>query len=219
MTASAREGRDTLPPGTVLAGRYELRYVLGRGGSSVVYAARDERGGDVAVKLLDPEPEHRFVERQRLLREARLTRTIRHESIVTVRDAGELDDGRAFLVMERLKGRTVADRMSGLFWMPMDETLAVASQLLEALDCAHALGIVHRDVNPANVFLLDGDEVRIKLIDFGIGRDLGNPTSRVTQPDIVVGTLGYMAPEALLGDDPSIGSDVYGAGATIYEML
>ncbi len=219
MTASPREERDTLRPGTVLAGRYELRYVLGRGGSSVVYAARDERGADVAVKLLDPEPEHRVVERARMLREARITRSLRHRSIVTVRDAGELEDGRAFLVMERLKGRTVADRMSGLFWMPIDEALAVAGQLLEALDCAHEVGIVHRDVNPSNVFLLDGDEVRIKLIDFGIGRDLGNPMSRVTQPDIVVGTLGYMAPEALLGDEPSVRSDVYGAGATIYEML
>ncbi len=185
----------------------------------MVYAARDERGVDLAVKLLDPEPDHRAVERQRMLREARLTRSLRHRSIVTVRDAGELADGRAYLVMERLKGRTVADRMGGVFWMPMDDVLAIASQLLEALDCAHEVGIVHRDVNPANVFLLDGDEVRIKLIDFGIGRDLGNPQSRVTQPDVVVGTLGYMAPEALLGDEPTVRSDVYGAGATIYEML
>lgn len=219
MTHRAPDGRETLRPGTVLGGRYELRYVLGRGGSSVVYAARDEQGADVAVKLLDPEPEHRVIERQRLLREARLTRSLRHRSIVTVRDAGELPDGRAYLVMERLRGRTLADRMTGLFWMPIDEALAIAGQLLEALDCAHEVGIVHRDVNPANIVLLDGEEGGMKLIDFGIGRDLGNPQSRVTQPDVVVGTLGYMAPEALLGDEPSVYSDIYGAGATIYEML
>ncbi|MBX3272976.1 MAG: serine/threonine protein kinase [Sandaracinaceae bacterium] len=219
MTHREREGRDTLRPGTILAGRYELRYVLGRGGSSVVYAARDEAGADVAVKLLDPEPEHRAIERARMLREARLTRSLRHPSIVSLRDAGELDDGRAFLVMERLRGRTIADRIRGAFWLPLEEVIPIAAQLLEALACAHGLGVVHRDVNPSNVFLLDGDEVRVKLIDFGIGRDLGNPESRVTQPDVVVGTLGYMAPEALLGDEPTERSDVYGAGATIYEML
>ncbi len=184
-----------------------------------MYAARDEKGCSVAVKLLDPEPEHRATERQRMLREARLTRSLDHHGIVRVCDGGELSDGRAYLVMEHLHGRTVADRMSGVFWMPIEEALTVSRQLLEALGSAHALGVVHRDVNPANVFLLDGDAIRTKLIDFGIGRDLGNPKSRVTEPDVVCGTLGYMAPEQLFGDEPSVRSDLYSAGATIYEML
>jgi len=203
----------------VLAGRYSIRYVLGRGGSSVVYAARDEDGTDVAVKLLDPEPQHRATERERMLREARLTQSLDHHGIVRVSDGGELDDGRTFLVMEHLRGRTVADRMNSVFWMPIDEALAVSAQLLEALASAHEFGVIHRDVNPANVFLLDGEEVRMKLIDFGIGRDLGNPRSRVTEPNVVCGTIGYMAPEQLFGDDPSVRSDLYSAGATIYEML
>ena len=210
---------DTLRPGRLLAGRYAIRYVLGRGGSSVVYAARDEAGAPVAVKLLDPEPAHRATDRQRMLREARLTRSLDHHGIVRVRDEGELEDGRTFLVMEHLHGRTVADRMNSVFWMPLEEAISVSRQLLDALESAHALGVVHRDVNPANVFLLDGEGVRVKLIDFGIGRDLGNPKSRVTEPDVVCGTLGYMAPEQLFGDDPCVRSDIYSAGATIYEML
>lgn len=184
-----------------------------------MYAGLDSDGADVAIKLLDPEPEHRAVERSRMLREARLTQEMDHPGIVRLMDSGELPDGRAYLVMERLFGRTLADRLLTCFWTPLDEALAIAAQLLSALDSAHGRGVVHRDVNPSNVLLLDGDGVKTKLIDFGIGRDLGNPQSRVTQPDVVVGTLGYMAPEQLFGDDPCVRSDVYGAGATLYEML
>lgn len=209
-----------MPPGTTVAERYELRYVLGEGGSSIVYAARDLRnGGDVAVKVIDPEPEHRVIERERMFREARITEQLSHAGIVRLVDVGALPGGKAFLVMERLVGHTLAHRMEACFWMPLDEASSVARQLLAALAAAHEVGVVHRDVNPANVFLLDGEEVRLKLIDFGIGRDLGDPQSRVTHPDIVVGTLGYIAPEQLFGDDPSIRSDIYGVGATLYEIL
>jgi len=219
MTERGRDGSPTLRPGSVLAGRYRIRRVIGRGGSSVVYAGLDSDGTDVAIKLLDPEPEHRVVERSRMLREARITEGLDHSGIVRLVDSGELPGGRAYLVMERLFGRTLADRLLTCFWTPLDEALEIAAQLLSALDSAHARGVVHRDVNPSNVFLLDGEPVRAKLIDFGIGRDLGNPQSRVTQPDVVVGTLGYMAPEQLFGDEPCVRSDVYGAGATLYEML
>lgn len=219
MTLRTRDGKETLRPGSYVADRYRIRRVIGRGGSSVVYAAWDEDGEHVALKVLDPEPGHRVTERQRMLREARITGAMRHPGIVHMREAGELADGQAFLVMERLFGRTLSDRMNGVFWLPVEECLEVAAQLLAALDFAHSHGVVHRDVNPANVFLLDGETIQTKLIDFGIGRDLGNPQSRVTEPDVVVGTLGYMAPEQLFGEEPTVQTDVYGAGATIYEML
>lgn len=220
MTDRPTKRRSVLPPGTCIAERYELRAVLGEGGSSLVYAARDLRTGDeVAIKVLDPEPEHRATERERMFREARITEQLCHDGIVRVREAGPLPGGKAYLVMERLVGRTLAHRMSSCFWVPLEEAFEVAGQLLDALAAAHDFCVVHRDVNPANVFLLDGDGVRVKLIDFGIGRDLGDPQSRVTAPDVVVGTLGYMAPEQLFGDGPSIRSDIYGVGATLYEML
>jgi len=212
------------PAGTRVAGRYEIRSVLGHGGSSIVYEARDlESGRAVALKVLDAAPERgaaeRAVERERMFREARIGGQLRHEGIVRVLDAGPLEGGEAFLVMERLEGHTLGRRMQGCFWLPLEDALEIATQLLSALGAAHAAGVVHRDVNPANVFLLGGSELRVKLIDFGIGRHLGDPSTRVTQPDVVVGTLGYMAPEQLFGDSPTIRSDLYGVGATLYEML
>ncbi len=213
--------RTTLPAGTRLLSRYVIRGVLGRGGSATVYEADDTEGdGLCAVKVLDPEPEHRDAERERMLREARLLAAVRHDGIVRVRDGGLLDGGRAYLVMERLDGRTLADRMEECFWLPLDEAVAIAEQLLEALEAAHAAGVIHRDVKPSNVFLTRGGaRPRTKLIDFGIGVDLGDPTGRLTAPGVVVGTLGYMAPEQLFGDEPTARSDVYAAGATMYEML
>ena len=221
MSGSTPRTRSTLPPGTVLSDRYRLAEVLGRGGSSTVYAGVDARSGaSVAVKVLDPEPAHRSTERERLFREARICAGIQHDGIVRVLDSGPLPDGRAYLVMERLEGRTLACRLEGCFWLPLEEAVPVAAQLLAALEAAHRAGVVHRDVKPDNVFLLGrGDGARVKLIDFGIGRDLGNPASRVTEPEVVVGTVGYMAPEQLFGDEPTVGSDVYAAGATLYEML
>lgn len=208
----------TLPPGTCIGDRYLLGPILGRGGSSVVYEAVDQQtGASVAAKVLDPEPEHRFTERERLFREARITAGLDHPGIVDVLDAGPLPDGRAFLVMERLLGHTLAQRLDGCFWMPLEEAVPIATALLSALDAAHRVGVIHRDVKPANVFLLQSGAV--KLIDFGIGRDLGDPASRVTAPDVVVGTLGYMAPEQLFGEDPNASTDVYALGATLYEAL
>jgi serine/threonine-protein kinase len=198
-----------------------IRGVLGRGGSPTVYEADDvESGGHSALMVLPPAPDHRDAERERMLREARLLGAVRHEGIVRVRDGGLLDGGRAYLVMERLDGRTLADRMEECFWLPLDEALGIAGQLLEALEAAHAAGVIHRDVKPSNVFLArGGGRLRTKLIDFGIGVDLGDPAGRLTAPGVVVGTLGYMAPEQLFGDEPTARSDVYAAGATMYEML
>lgn len=219
-----RPPRDALPLGAVVD-RYVLRRVIGRGGSATVYEAEDRASGEVvAVKVLDPEREDPArpgePERHRMLREARLTAALGHQAIVRVLDAGLLEGGRAFLVMERLAGRTLAQRMDECFWLPLDEACAVAAQLLDALEAAHAAGIVHRDVKPTNVFLLEeGPRARVKLIDFGIGVDLGDPSGRVTAPDVVLGTVGYMAPEQLFGDEPTVRSDVYAVGATLYEML
>jgi serine/threonine protein kinase len=206
-----------LPPGTWVRDRYVLGEALGRGGTSTVYAALDaSRDVEVAVKVLDAEMLGK--DRERMLREAKITAGLGHPGIVRVLDGGLLDAGRAFLVMERLRGRTLADRLDGCFWLPLDEAIAVAGQLLEALEAAHAASVLHRDVKPSNVFVSD-EPLLAKLIDFGIGVDLGDPRSRVTEPDVVVGTLGYLAPEQLFGDDASVRSDLYAAGATIYEML
>lgn len=214
--------RVILPPGTAVAERYVLGEVLGQGGSAIVYDAYDlDTRQEVAVKVLDSEHHRSATERERMFREARLASGISHESIVRVSDAGPLPDGSAYLVMERLAGRTLASRILECFWMPIEEAVAVAAQLLEALQVAHDHGVVHRDVNPSNIHLAEaqGEAPRIKLIDFGISRALADPMSRVTEDNVVVGTVGYMAPEQLFGDEPTERSDIYAAGATIYEVL
>lgn len=210
--------RTVLEPCSFVADRYVVGNVLGMGGSSVVYEGFDlvlER--EVAVKVLDPEPAHQRTERARMYREARLAGSIAHPAIVEVSDAGPLASGGAYLVMERLFGQTLAERLEGIFWLPFEEAVDLAEQLLHALEAAHAHGIVHRDVNPRNIHLSESGG--LKLIDFGISRPLGDPMSRVTEDDVVVGTLGYMAPEQLFGDEPTAASDIYAAGATLYEMF
>jgi eukaryotic-like serine/threonine-protein kinase len=208
-------------PGVRIAERYEIRSILGRGGTSTVYDAVDRQSERaVAVKVLDREPDPRRPERQRMLREARLLAQVGHHAIVRVIDGGTLEGDRAYLAMERLYGRTLADRMDDCFWLPLEEATSIAAQVLDALSAAHARAVLHRDVKPANIFVVDQrGPARIKLIDFGIGVDLADPRSRVTEPDVVVGTLGYLAPECLFGEDATVRSDVYAVGATIYEML
>ncbi len=222
MSYRRTKSRVILPPGTAVAERYVLGEVLGQGGSSVVYEGYDTVTEDeVALKLLDPEPGYAHTERERMYREARLAGGIQHRAIVRVTDAGPLPGGSAFLVMERLSGRSLASRLGERFWLPLDEALSIAAQILEALQVAHEHGVVHRDVNPSNIQLVSppGAPPRVKLIDFGISRRLADPMSRITEDNIVVGTVGYMAPEQLFGDEPTPRSDIYAAGATIYEVL
>ncbi|MGE0785564.1 MAG: serine/threonine-protein kinase [Sandaracinaceae bacterium] len=205
----------------MVAARYRLGEAIGTGGSSVVYEALDEHTGRlVALKILEPASGFAATERERIFREARLAGAIRHESIVEVFDAGPLDGGGAWLAMERLEGETLRSRLAECFWYPLEEGFDIARKLLCALEAAHAHGVVHRDVNPSNVILSDtASGTRLTLIDFGISRTLGDPRSRVTEENVVVGTLGYMAPELLFGDEPTARSDVYSAAATIYEVL
>ena len=224
--SGTRRVRSFLRPGTRLGGRYVVDRLVGSGGASMVYGGRDEETGrPVAVKVLDPAPEHREAERRRMFREARLTSALRHPHVVEIYGSGTVDHEppgrrRAFLVMELLAGLTVAQRLDDVFWMPLEAVQPIAAQLLDALGAIHRVGVVHRDVTPSNVFVTgETGREHIKLIDFGIGRDLGDPSSRVTAPDVVVGTLGYMAPEQLFGEPPCPLTDVYGAGATIYRML
>ncbi|MFK7991919.1 MAG: serine/threonine-protein kinase [Sandaracinaceae bacterium] len=199
-----------------VAGRYRLLRELGRGGTATVYAAMDEASGDeVALKLIHVDDDG--LHRARLFREARLLKSLQHPGVVRLLDCGGLPDGRAYLVMERLKGQTLRDRMDGCFWLPLEEVKALASSLFSALSAVHQLGVVHRDVKPSNVFL--GADGRVSLFDFGIGRDLGDPGSRLTAPGVVMGTVAYMAPERMFGVDGGPMADVYGVAATLYEAL
>jgi serine/threonine protein kinase len=196
----------------VLAGRYELGEVIGHGGMSVVRRGMDRQlQREVAVKLLRPAYAAHPESRRRFEEEARAAARISHPSVVTVFDSGE-DGEQAFLVMECLPGRTLADLLGG-GPLPEDQLRSLAIDLLGALAAAHAVGVVHRDVKPGNVLLTpDGSA---KLADFGIAKTTETPD--LTATGLVVGTAWYVAPERLAGRPASPASDLYSLGVVLYE--
>ncbi|HET9444097.1 MAG TPA: serine/threonine-protein kinase, partial [Acidimicrobiales bacterium] len=202
---------------TVMAGRYRLGDLLGRGGMADVYDAFDERlERPVAVKVLRPAMAANPRVRTRFEAEARCAARLSHPNVVAVFDTGE-DAGLPFLVMERLPGETLADRLAG---GPVDVgwALRVAGDVLTALHAAHTAGLVHRDVKPGNVLIArDG---RAKVADFGIAKSLDVAgTVDLTDANQVIGTPAYLAPERIAGQPATVRSDLYAVGVMLYEAL
>ena len=211
--------------GQVLKGKYRLVSVLGVGGMAIVYRAVHRNRAEFAVKILRPELNERLDVAQRFLREGYVANTVPHPGAVHVVDADVAEDGASFLVMELLDGvsvETLMDRSGGRLRPAV--ALAVAHGLLDVLASAHRVGIVHRDVKPANVFVTrDGS---VKVLDFGIARltdaETDGPASRRSGGQAAaIGTPAYMAPEqaAARSSDIEARTDVYGAGAMLFSML
>jgi serine/threonine-protein kinase len=200
-------------PGAPLGGRYLLLGLLGRGGMGEVYEADDLRlHRRVAVKVLraDLADDPRILARFR--REARTAGSLNHPNIVAVHDVGA-DGGRAYLVMELVHGRTLAEVIRAEAPLVPGRAARIAGRVAEALEYAHGRGVVHRDVSPGNVMLTDTGEV--KVLDFGIAQvDLGS-----TGPASARGTVAYLAPEVERGAGAGPRSDVYALGAVLVELL
>ena len=198
----------------ILAGRYQLGAVIGRGGMGVVRRAVDLRlEREVAVKLLRPDLTATADVRHRFEDEARAAARLSHPSAVTVFDSGE-DGDVAYLVMESLPGRTLADELVDGPLAP-ERVYALAVDLLGALQAAHGLGILHRDVKPANVLITsDG---RPKLADFGIAKMAEGVDHTMT--GLIIGTPAYLAPERLAGGVATAGTDLYSLAVMLYEAL
>lgn len=197
-------------------GRYEIRLELGRGGMSTVYHAYDPRfKRDVAIKVLPREFLHDPLFRTRFEREAEIIAALEHPAIVPVYDFGE-DDGQLYLVMRYMAGGSLADRLEkGPYQLP--EIVMVLSRLAPALDKAHAMGVVHRDLKPGNI-LFDEDNNAF-LTDFGIAK-LAETSVGLTGTGSMVGTPAYMSPEQARGDSTTDGrSDIYAVGVILFEML
>ncbi len=216
--------------GTVVAGQYRIVRRMGSGGSGVIYeAVRASDGLPVAVKLLRAVAAQDAVASDRLRREAEALGLAWHPNVVDVFEHGYLADGTSYLVMELLRGETLAARLEMSKRLLPSELLPIAMQVCDALVAVHAAGVVHRDLKPSNIFLSDvpppsgggsppGGDVRVKLIDFGIARVEWEET-RITNMGAPVGTPGYMAPEQEMGGEIDARSDVFAFGAVMYECL
>src|SRR5579884_25007 len=200
-------------PDTVIAGRYKLEDLLGRGGMSEVYCAEDlELGRRVAIKLLAPDADS-----ARFEREARAVASLTHPNVMQLYDYGQ-DEGRPYMVLEYVPGGTLEDRLAAARGEPLpdDETRGIAAGIPAGLAHAHARGVVHRDLKPANV--LFDEEGRPKLADFGIARmAVGEGT--LTEAGTVLGTAAYISPEQAAGEPATPASDVYSFGVMLYRML
>jgi serine/threonine protein kinase len=200
----------------ILADRYELRGVIGRGGMAEVHRAVDrELGRTVAVKLLPAEHRGDAEYGARLRDEARAAAVIDHPHVVAVHDVGFTDDGEVFVVMECVEGRTLRQELGDRKKLPADEAAAVLVPVCEALAAAHDRGIVHRDVNPGTVMrCADGT---VKLMDFGIARVAD--VEGFTGTGVVMGTAAYLSPEQVRCEPLDGRSDLYAVGCTLYELL
>ena len=199
----------------VVAGRYEVRRAIGRGGMGTVWLARDNRlGRDVAIKQIGALPGESANETRRAMREARSAAALNHPNAVAVYDVVD-HEGAPWLVMEYVEGETLADVIAREGSLDPRRVAGIGSQLASALNRAHERGIVHRDIKPGNV-LVDRSG-RPKISDFGIARGLGDEA--LTQTGFVTGTPGYLSPELALGDDPDAASDVWALGATLYAAV
>ena len=232
----------TLPVERTIEGRYRLDQVLGKGGVAIVYRALDQRlNRTVAVKVLarsvmdSPEALRRFE------REARIVAKLAHPRIVTIHDFGKTQQSCAYLVMEYIEGSTLGQRLRRHGPTDPASTADLFDQILDGLGAAHRMEVIHRDLKPDNVLIAgrtsrqsssdhsasataEGDESvgGVKLLDFGLAKlqphAAGDPTN-LTMPGFIIGTLAYMAPEQLNGDEAGQRSDLFSIGVMVFEAL
>lgn len=210
----------------ILAGRYEVGDLIGRGGMAEVHVGYDTRlGRTVAIKILradlarDPSFQTRF------RREAQAAAGLNHPSIVAVYDTGEdtivgasgQPQAVPFIVMEYVEGHTVREILKGDVAAPIDEAVEITAGVLAALDYSHHAGLVHRDIKPANIMLTPTGAV--KVMDFGIARALADAGQTMTQTQAVVGTAQYLSPEQARGEHVDARSDLYSTGCVLFELL
>jgi serine/threonine protein kinase len=202
---------------------FEFVRPLGDGDFAEVFLAREKTlDRPVAVKVLRLSLAQDETARKRFLREARLAAKIRHPNVVAVHRVGELaSDGRPYLVMEYIDGRTFEDILAASGPLAEDEARHVIMEVCKALEAAHGLGIIHRDVRPGNI-MVTRDGERVVLADFGLAGILetgGEAVTRLTGAGQILGNVGHAPPEQLTGDTIRPGSDIYSLAVTAYELL
>jgi serine/threonine-protein kinase len=203
--------------GRVLGDRYHLLELVGQGGMATIYRARDDHlGRDVAIKVLRAEYGNDAAFVLRFRREAQAAAQLSHPNVVSVYDAGT-DDVGPYIVMELVTGGDLAAVLRDRGPLPAPAAARIAQQIADALEAAHARGIVHRDIKPSNVLLTSGG--RVKVADFGIAQALSQVQVTLTQPGMTMGSVHYFSPEQARGASVTVASDVYSTGLVLFEML
>jgi len=215
----------SLSPNTTLA-HYTIVCKIGAGGMGEVYRARDTRlDREVAIKLLPTEVSSDSDRLQRFEQEARATSALNHPNILTVYDIGT-HNGSPYIVAELLEGEELRDRLDA-GTIPMRKVVEYAQQIVSGLSAAHGKGIVHRDLKPENLFVTNDD--RVKILDFGLAKlraqfndeqaSEDETRKAITNPGVVMGTVGYMSPEQVRGEKSDQRSDIFSFGAILHEMI
>ena len=210
----------------VLAGRYEIRDLIGRGGMAEVHLGYDKRlSRIIAIKLLRSDIAGDPTFQARFRREAQSAAALNHPTIVAVYDSGEEEitapNGATrsvpYIVMEYVEGHTVRELLGDGDAVPIPEAVEITTGVLDALEYSHRAGIVHRDIKPGNIMLTSTGAV--KVMDFGIARAMEDSSATVTQTHAVVGTAQYLSPEQARGEVVDARSDLYSTGCLLYELL
>jgi serine/threonine protein kinase len=217
-----------LSTGTKL-GSYEIRSAIGAGGMGEVYQAHDTKlGRDVAIKVLPEAFAHDPERLARFQREAKMLASLNHPNIATIYGLEQFGDTH-YLVIELVPGDTLQQRVKRDGPVPIEEALAIANQIAEALEAAHEKGIIHRDLKPANVKLTP--EGKVKVLDFGLAKTFAGDTSTedmnnspmlsmaATMQGVILGTAAYMSPEQAKGKAVDKRTDIWAFGAVLYELL
>ena len=203
-----------LKPGSRV-GAYEIVTHLGGGGMGLVYQVRDTRlDRFAALKFLPPALTRDETAKQRFVQEAKAASALDHANICTIYDIGETDDGELYLVMAFYEGETLKQHI-GRGPLPIDDALDIAIEVAQGLAKAHSSGIVHRDIKPANLMLTS--DAQIKIVDFGLAKLVGH--TGITQTGTTLGTVSYMSPEQVRGEEVDGRSDLWSLGVVLYEMM
>jgi serine/threonine protein kinase/tetratricopeptide (TPR) repeat protein len=214
-TGAAASAVDDLEKGTVLAGRYEILQLLGRGGMGAVYKARDtELDRLVALKLIRPELARNPEMLRRFKQELILARQVTHKNVIRIFDLGQ-SEGTRFITMDFVEGQDLRALLLEQGKFPAEQAARLMLQICRALEAAHAEGVIHRDLKPQNIMVTS--EGRVYVMDFGIARSAYLPG--MTQTGALVGTPEYMSPEQARGEKLTERSDLFSLGVIFYELL
>jgi len=215
--------------GEIFQQRYRIQSEVGRGSFGIVYAASDlQTGRTVAVKVLLPWTRGNPSLRHRLKREAKLTRLLKSPHAIRVHEIDETDSGEMYIAMELLEGQELTQLLVTEGRLRPDRAREIGRQVLDALAESHALGVIHRDLKPHNIFICRGPNGTdlVKVLDFGIAKVAGTEdgsglaeTTRLTAPGGVLGTPAYMSPEQCRGEPLTPAADFYSLGIVLYEMV